>query len=753
MGCTFTICQQRPCPASPAPEATEFSIFVLPQAVARQRRPRLAPPQWFLPLLLGLLLSTALASQADLHDSIIHHDDVVVKSSKLLDEDPNAPPLRAASDTIFEAYSCGSPHNIRDVSYQSVGNCPPPVVPTVERENITVQVLFNQKTLEIPAIRCYERMSQDIQYCGHYDHQTVYPYGTMRDVPVPVTTSDCSRWSTKLQASYGAVGPGPGRTGGRINLQWNEEVNHLFQPVGRTWVTEQGEVKCSGQPFRQDAEVGGASTYIADAVVSQHSRYFLGNETLRYDADGVVKTVTSGVTLPCSIATNGCETDAGTFVWQPPRDTCRLGLTRYARGNIVVHGEQRVFMSNDGSLIRLILEGKTKKCNREVWGTNFKRVFVLEVDQYTTPFVNLIKNTELSFSSYIRARDDAIYENLKEYVTGEFNYVLQQECQQKRLDHKVSWFHQYTNPGIVTFLLGNGTYGTTAGEVMYIYECDAVPVRAVETAECFDSLPVQLLDLNNHTQLKSSPDRSEVVFMEPITRRLSKQGIQRPCSRVFKPKYKDSFSTWFAVSPGVHRTSTPDAFTNFMDYQPTDSPYRAWLESNITGGGLFTVDELEEKEHTLDWGRSKSALVAQLISQMPTHGYVGGRVAFNDIFGKQDELHEKYLPWDLWAIVTRWLERVGSTASVFVSLVLIGSVIWKLVSCLHSAHILHAAYGCGKQMLWLLCLDRYVLRSTVNNRNYRVSARQAQNYEMERLAPQSSPRLGGTGGRRGGRQQ
>jgi hypothetical protein len=78
-------------------------------------------------------------------------------------------------------------------------------------------------------------------YCGHYDHQTMVTPLAKWGVPSRVPVHHCQQWW--LNKENNSV------VSSRHPLMVNADTNILVETLGRTWVTEEGEVKCKGEKF------------------------------------------------------------------------------------------------------------------------------------------------------------------------------------------------------------------------------------------------------------------------------------------------------------------------------------------------------------------------------------------------------------------------------------------------------------------------------------------------------------------------
>jgi hypothetical protein len=74
-----------------------------------------------------------------------------------------------------------------------------------------------------------------------------------------------------------------------------------------------------------------------------------------------------GSTIPASLNQGVYHGVKSTYVWEVPKDTCLLALSWEVSGTVVrTSANEEVFVSTDGSLIRLILKGQVGECGRAI---------------------------------------------------------------------------------------------------------------------------------------------------------------------------------------------------------------------------------------------------------------------------------------------------------------------------------------------------------------------------------------------------
>ncbi|CAM6054990.1 unnamed protein product [Sphagnum tenellum] len=89
----------------------------------------------------------------------------------------------------------------------------------------------------------------------------------------------------------------------------------------------------------------------------------------------------------------------------------------------------------------------------------------------------------MSVITFVKNLDAFLYNSLADAVLDEFNRVMNFDCQRQHTIAKMSFWMQHKDPGAITWLIGEGIFGTSAGEVVYhtgalISKFEAVRLKA-----------------------------------------------------------------------------------------------------------------------------------------------------------------------------------------------------------------------------------------------------------------------------------
>jgi hypothetical protein len=126
------------------------------------------------------------------------------------------------------------------------------------------------------------------------------------------------------------------------------------ETLGRTWVTEAGEVKCKGEKFDYQDK------HYEDLVISHQIAKTLVEDTELINLDGTLITHQEEILLAFQASENSCTTDQAIYLWDDPTEQqkCIYFESRRTKGTVVTtEVSDSTHMSTDGSMVRLLLRG------------------------------------------------------------------------------------------------------------------------------------------------------------------------------------------------------------------------------------------------------------------------------------------------------------------------------------------------------------------------------------------------------------
>ena len=529
---------------------------------------------------------------------------------------------------FFQGYDCSNPHNVQAIGFSDM-SCQD-IRGTPVARNVTYQLLQKQDYISHPAVVCYQLISRRVQYCGNYDHQTILPQAEFSNVRRAVPIRKCK------QALNEGIWTDPHDMAHMVANKGNSRI--IYHEVGKTYLTKDKEVKCDGGSWTFNG------FQYENMVVTIEIQLSVHEEELSIGEREVIARDLN-VRLPCSPDNRECELADSTVIWNKIEDPCPLARLRITSGAVVSTLKQSIdspetdgeaYMSQDGSMVRLLLQGAITICGVTVIKTNFPDLFLHELESPTeTKFATIdsvfrdIEATEISMARYVQNRDSFLAASFNTLLRPELEHMQHVQCKSYLEDRRAKFYLQHKMPGLYTWEIGNGTFGTSAGEVFYVYQCAKVIVEAVELEKCYGALPVKFAN-SERTLVRN---QKKIFYLEPLTHRLLTSAETVVCSTVFSPKYRNIGGGWTTANPTVQATTAPSLSFSFDSIMNEEIRLLQELNTDDPNAGIYTDASLQEMEKLMNYQRTKEALVGTLITQGSiVHSIDQGHIAPQDLF-------------------------------------------------------------------------------------------------------------------------
>ena len=308
-------------------------------------------------------------------------------------------------DYLFTAYDCRRPKVISDIIRKPPNqDCAAPIRLS-GRVNATFTVLQRETSSRFTADLCTVTEDRRVYGCGMFSHSTPLERYSYTMAPVRVTGEQCRRMKEenvytdakgrqqRMQDTY---------QNGKYGTIFYNEVGTSDKEDGTcsggTWYDEEGEMH---ENFR----------------VSINIRYRFAHAQMQI-SNARMYDMTHNKRLPCHLRDGKCEgAITGTYYWNSTSiPACPVAYTKQkVEGIIASEGtsDQRVFMSTDGNMIRLILKQTTSICNAIVTTTNYENIFLYDpTSSNKNPFLRAIAAADASIHTYVQNRDDFLYADI-----------------------------------------------------------------------------------------------------------------------------------------------------------------------------------------------------------------------------------------------------------------------------------------------------------------------------------------------------
>ena len=588
-------------------------------------------------------------------------------------------------DDVLRGFDCTQPRNVKDVGYVGEPDCASDSK-VVSARNASYQVLQEEKYYRVNGTTCAMTVTRVVRYCGTYDHQTALPPANLYEVATPVPEEMCRKWyrTEEFKDNHNEKYP----------LRKNAINTIHYEEVGRTYTSDNGEISCEGGDWKWGKKL------LHRIVVEIQVKITLREESYLLNKQETIAHV-ENVRLPCPASANQCEMPTRTYLWVAPDLECKLAVARAVHGT-EAQGEkgEKVFVSTDGSLVRLIRQEAVSMCGRVVHSTNYAGIYLYEQEK-PRPFVRPIEAGEVSLTLYIKNRDDFLYDNIVTALEEEFRGILTSDCQSRSQRLKRDFWEQHQRPGATTWLVADDVFATAAGDVIYQYQCQSVLVRAVTLGQCYQALPVRLVQPRSD----NAAEAARQLYLEPLTRRLTHQGIEVPCSRLFRPKYRNTQGNWLVAAPEIIAATSPRL-------PPTLEAHREIFQSrpDWSVGGIYTDETLEAAERYQEFSRTSAAIGAVFARQAGSEWREagGGTLSAEQIFPEFRD-PGKWVS-NAWARTRGILHAWGEGAAIIFSLFALGRIVTNILSWLYGVAVLKEMMGCTRHLVWTLCPNIFLLR-------------------------------------------
>ena len=509
--------------------------------------------------------------------------------------------------------------------------------------------------------------------------------------------------------------------------------------LGNTYVYEDPlstQVSCTGGRIKVlGTDVDRIVQYVTEEILYRDERILQREDTS-------LVAFYENLILDCPLDHLHCLRENIMFIWTLGNGKhCPLLSVRFFRGHIISSQDtsEKVLMSTDGSLLRFVIQAKTKVCDLDMIQTNYEELLITPIrNPDGSRKRNLIQRSlgedprNIQLTYYISNRDDTLYHTVTSRLREEFKSVLQDSCQRNLEKARLTHFIERRMPSFHTYRLGGANFLTTAGEVVYSYKCRPTLVEALQLDKCYDALPVMPLhseDLDLHIFPRIPPNEKTQYFIEPITHRITKTATEIPCIDSFFARYVDLFENWFAVTPTFQPTQAPPQ----LDLPEINKPInfsKIGNEPDFSSGeaGIYYDTDITSLQHYLEMGRVQKALTFKLAEQSSGHigaNYISPSKLFPPGTIPGGSWHS-FILGKLWG----WFISLGETFSAIMAITVIVRLLWFLIKLMLNCRLLYAVHGCSRTLMWALCSDvlfSFNYKKAFNFTNKTVRGRNASN--------------------------
>ncbi len=599
--------------------------------------------------------------------------------------DRNAPRQDLPDHLALEGRDCSQPVGLTDIrssgTRQECQDLPEggELASKVQKKYRLVQ---RAQTQRIPIRSCKATFTQTAFYCGSADHETSISDAFWFDKEYVMPARDCRRiWEEQAWDPPGYTGDHP--------MALND-TNFVMSRVAGHHEVQDYHVDCIGG----DLDIYRLDRRLHGVVATRYYKVQLYQEWAVVDKEGRVLVEMEKLNLPpqeCPARKGECHVkNLGTYYWQPPPEvpSCPFYHIRDTVGNELTSPDgDRVYVTTDGSMLRLDLKNNIPACGSLATATDFPDVYVTE--DFTNRLLDRpLHATELSPIQYVNAQDKYIVSYIEKEVKRGFRHMRQERCRQAQESgmataHSGKLAEQLAVSGGGTAVISNGRYATASGETTYVYQCRPMQVYAYATPKCYAALPIHLSeeDRERFFQSRGIPPhlRGGVKFyLEPKSRRVITHTEEVPCSAIMPAKWRLYSGNWIQVLAGKIQPASAPQLVEVNAIQ-MDALFQENLD--FVEGGLYDPGEIAKMELAMMLGPTTtgSAVSLDLNRAQDDERYKHwGRDLPNTNAGAFfDSLPKSPLSFlDHFS----WLFDILETYSQYASAILVTMMIWKIVT-------------------------------------------------------------------------
>ncbi len=593
--------------------------------------------------------------------------------------------LGSTLDRRIQAYDCSNPQAIEDraLDTTSLACTGKAIAHNIER-NVTYQLLVKETKRRLKGYKCTVYDSRQVSYCGKYSHQTNFHRFEYRDLPQPPSAGTCRKMVHERSMTTPNMEVLPLSLNRRLRYYW-EEIGRTHE--GSDFIYPAKQIQCTGEPWK----VSGKN--FENMVVDHHTTVLVTEEEFIWDGNYYVAT-SDNTRLPCGILDRDCQTGEATYFWDAAADYCPMGVSKTVSGMLATTEEnKKVFMSTDGSLVRLVLQSQESFCDRMVWSTNYDALYLADAD-HRSPFTRKLDPISVSMTTFVSNRDDFLYNYLVRQINTELTAVLQHDCEEHRRHTRMDFYTKHSNPGAITYGFGNGTFASSAGEVLYYYQCRPEVVQALQLEECFDALPVSLPTSSPLPGLFNATQ----WYVEPLTKRLTRYASIVPCTKNFSPKYQAWNNRWIIADPVLHFADPPKPMA-----APATVMVHLKSEQDFSKGGLYSAEDLKAWEAFAFIGRIREAVTSQLAESVSNnYQHSSGDLVFQDPDSWFKSKFKGFL---------HFIDGYGHVCSILIGLFWTFKLVGLLIGWLYGGRqVFEEVQSCLPSVLWAFCPAMYLLK-------------------------------------------
>ena len=482
-------------------------------------------------------------------------------------------------------------------------------------ETTKYHVLQKRKNIKMTGYSCSMIRSTFIIHCGMFGHQELLQ---MPDIEI--------KQDIPLQQCQSMVTTGywTTREGTRHRIKIGEEsIVHVSEKG--VLHEETNKIWCEGEDLKINGNI------INGVVKMVQYRTKIEDESYLIDRKRI-EVVNSHVKLPvgCTVETGGCLGER-TYTWNPPVNQCPLvkintGKFTPEGGWLLEYRAKLLFKITDTS------PSPTGCPTGDIFHTEYEDLYLTQEAQ----FPHIDESIEIGL--YVKQSSDYVMYETERLTNNLAESTHHHMCKQLYLKSKDELVE-----------MTGGRFGRRSGDVLYTFECVQKTGKITGGKSCYDRIPLQ-----------------NSVFVDPTTRIGTQHATIKECNQKFPEAIKTN-EGWVAL-PDLSPIKDPSQFQGEMSNM---------THEDMSRGGLYTTEEIEEWEQFITYGTFRESLLNSISTGACVHREIcktnnqQGLPSYN-IDRLMEEIKTEMNPLSK---MRMWIENYGAYLSALIIMVWIGKVI------------------------------------------------------------------------------
>ena len=530
----------------------------------------------------------------------------------------------------------------------------------VKGETTAYHVLQKRKNIKMKGYSCQIIRSTFIVHCGMFSHNEVLK---MPDIEIKqaVTTRQCQEMVT--------TGYWTSREGTRHKVKIGEE--NIFHVSEKGVLHEDNnKIWCEGEALKINSNI------IEGVLKMVQYRTIIEEEEYRVDKKQV-EALNAHIRLPssCTVESGGCIAQK-TYLWEPPSNRCPLvkintGKFTDEQGWLIEHRAKLLFKITDTS------QSPTGCPNGDIYHTEYEDLYLTKEPGF--PHIG----QSLEIGLYVKQSSDYVLYETERMTNAVAKSTSRNLCQQI-----------YTRSKEEVIPMQNGKFGRRSGDILYTFNCVQKTGKLQNSKKCYDRIPLQ-----------------NQVYVDPITRIGTRHATSRECNSLF-PEAVLTTEGWVAL-PELRPIKEPNQFVNSKGNV---------THEDMSRGGLYTNQELEEWEQLISYGTFKSSLLSSISTGACVHRDIcktGGNMGLPS-YNIDRLIEEAQENMNIFAKIDNMIRTNGAYLSLIVILV------WISRAALWVALIFNTVIREGKNvavaLLYATCCGTLYKTGRIKKHNNKKSA-------------------------------